>query len=137
MKRFKDLKKRNDEYKEQYKLLEDYMNSQHLGWEKTDDANHIKMRLNQATKAILENKSKQKKKVIKKSQYKGDWPFTSDEITIVKTGKLWITCIIDNKEYALNGLAQEAMPWLKFPHGAGKVPKGKSVGPFIQIGKKL
>lgn len=134
---FDKIKAKNKTYKEEYEKLKNHIDSIDPNWEKGKDAKHIRMRFDQTARIIALNKSMQKKKTIKKSDYKADWPFTSDEITIIKTGKLWITCIIDGKEYALNGFAQESQPWLKFPHDAKKAIKGKDVGPFIKIGLGL
>jgi len=137
MGKFSDIKNKTLERNKQEKKIKEWFDKTYPNWENTKDAKHIKMRIAQTVKAIMINKSIQKRKVIKKANYKGEWPFISNQITIIKTGKLWITCIIDGKEYALNGLTQVNQPWLKFPHDAGKAIIGKDVGPFIQIGLKL
>lgn len=139
MKRFKDLKKRNEGYKIQYELLKKYMDSTYPGWKKDKkNAERIKKAAHELVSNYLNNV---KKKKIKKSDYKGDWPFTTDEVIICKYGKLaknsFITCFIGKKEYALTGKAQQVWTWLKFPHDAKKAIIGKDVGPFIQIGKEL
>ena len=137
MGKFSELKEKQKAYNKKYAELKDYMDKNHAGWEKTKDATHIKMRLNQAAKVIIENQTKQKTKIVKKSEYKGEWPFSVDKVTIIQTSKLWISCMIKDKEYALNGLAKEAMPWLKFVHDAKKAIKGIDIGPFIRIGQAL
>lgn len=80
--------------------------------------------------------SKVKYKTITKDDYKGDWPFYVDKVTVQCERKTWCTIIIENKWYSLNGLAKGRYK-LENPHDAGMAVIGKSIGDFISIARSL
>lgn len=131
------LLKRNQEFNKHLKTAYDYFNNLYPGWEngKKNDVDHIKKRLRQVAKKWQNNPKKKKTKVLYKKDFQ-EWPFISESIILIQTSKIWISCIIDFQEYALNGLAANALK-LKFPHDCGKAIKGKSVSKFIEIGRNL
>ena len=74
--------------------------------------------------------------VIKKEEFDGDWPFYNDEVIIECREKHYYVITIDNKDYALNGIAQGRYK-LEDVHEAGMAILGKSVAPFIDMALKL
>jgi hypothetical protein len=74
-------------------------------------------------------------KIVNKKKFKGDWPFIEDEIKIKKKGLSYIV-IINDKEYALNGMAQMHLK-LETPHEKGMAIIGKSIAPFIKMASRL
>ena len=74
--------------------------------------------------------------LIKKEEFKGDWPFYHDEVIIECREKHWYVITIDNKDYALNGSAKGRYK-LEFPQDAGMAILGKSLSPFIEMALKL
>jgi hypothetical protein len=131
------LRQKNAEFKKYLETAYEYFNEKYPGWEngKKDDVNHIKKRLHQTAKLWQKNIKKKKTKVLHKRDFK-EWPFTDDTIIIVQTSKKMISCIINFKEYALNGLAATDLK-LKFSHDCKKAIIGKSVSEFIKIGLEL
>jgi len=74
--------------------------------------------------------------LIKKEDFKGDWPFYHDEVIIECRKKYCCVVTIDNKDYALNGCAKSRYN-LASPHDAGMAILGKSLSPFIDMALKL
>ena len=126
---------RHKEFLHNLDVLTKQFDTDYPGWEKTDDADYIKKKLNKTAKIQTQNRLKRKLKHLKKSDFK-DWPFKSDSIILVQTSKLWISCIVEGHEYALNGLAQTGLG-IPFAHDKGIAKKGESIGEFIQMGLKL
>lgn len=128
-------KENNSEYEKNLENLTKFMDEKYPGWENQSNAKQIKKRLEQTAKKMCKNKLLKKTKVLYKKDFP-DWPFYVDKIILIQTSKLWISCIIENREYALNGLAASALK-LEFPHDCGKAIPGKSMTEFIKIGSKL
>lgn len=137
MKKFKRkiLQRKHKQFTNILQTLNDYMNTNYPGWQNTKDADYIKKRLNKTAKIMSKNRLSKKTKLLKKQDFK-KWPFKVNSIIIVQTSKLMISCIIDFREYALNGLAHTGLN-LKFPHDCGLAIVGKSVSEFIRIGREL
>lgn len=79
---------------------------------------------------------KYKSKLIKKSEYPGDWPFYNDEVIIECRDRHWCIVTIENKDYALNGAAQGRYK-IEDVHTAGMAILGKSTHEFIQMALNL
>ena len=77
-----------------------------------------------------------KSKKIKKSEYKGEWPFYVEEVIIECRQKHWCIVTIDGFDYALNGSAQGRYK-LENPHEAGMAILGKSYSDFRDMAFKL
>lgn len=73
---------------------------------------------------------------VKRNDFKGEWPFSSDEVTIECIDTHWCTIIIDKKVYGLNGLAKSRFK-LDDPYESGMAFIGKSVAPFIDMALEL
>lgn len=80
--------------------------------------------------------SRYKSKLIKKSEYEGDWPFYADEVIIECREKHWCVVTIDGCDYGLNGQAQGRYK-LESPHEAGMARLGFDIGPFIKMTLEL
>jgi len=133
------LRQKNKQFTDTLEVLTNYFDNQYPGWQKSEDSDSIKRRLNRTAKIMTKTIHRKKTKLFKKKDFQ-DWPFTSDSIILIQTSKKMISCIIDFQEYALNGLAQTGLvagKVFKFPHEAGKAIKGKFVSEFIKIGLKL
>ncbi|WP_145228878.1 hypothetical protein [Gimesia algae] len=76
------------------------------------------------------------KKRILKSDYPGEWPFRSEEVTLECRNSLICIINIAGFDFALNGMAAGHLN-LPFPHDAGIAIFGKSVGPFIDMALEL
>ncbi|MCT3727884.1 hypothetical protein CMT90_11840 [Elizabethkingia anophelis] len=85
-------------------------------------------------KSRLNKKYRQKK--IKRDDFKGDWPFYSDEVIVESRYNNWYVVIISNRDYSLNGAAKGRYK-LETPHEAGMAIIGKSLIDFINIAKEL
>jgi len=136
--RFKKNLKRQ-KFNKQVKIFTDFFDNQYSGWREGKDADYIKEKINTTAKNICNNRLVKKTKLLCKKDFK-KWPFRVDQIILVQTSKLWISCMVKNKngihEYALNGLAAQAMK-LKFPHDVGLAKIGESVDQFIKLGLSL
>lgn len=77
-----------------------------------------------------------KSKVIKKEDFKEDWPFYSNEVTVECRHKHWCIITIDGFDYSLNGSAKGRYK-LENPHDAGMAIIGKSLSEFIKIAREL
>lgn len=88
-----------------------------------------------AVSQIISNSNK-KSKVIRKVDYKGDWPFCAEEVTVVCIEKEWCIVIINGRYFALNGLAASRYK-IENPHDAGMAKYGVSIGEFIDIAKSI
>ncbi len=77
-----------------------------------------------------------KHKKLKRTDFKGDWPFYADEVIIECRQKFWFVVTINNYDYALNGAAKSRFK-IEDVHEAGMAILGKSVSPFIDIAFKL
>jgi hypothetical protein len=77
-----------------------------------------------------------KSKKIKKSEYKREWPFYTEEVIIECRQKHWCIVTIDGFDYALNGSAQGRYK-LENPHEAGMAILGKSYSDFRDMAFKL
>lgn len=75
-------------------------------------------------------------KKIEKKHFIGDWPFTSDFVFIGLKSNLWCIVIIDDFDYALNGITHDKFK-LDFPHDAKKAIIGKTIYPFLKITQGL
>jgi len=73
---------------------------------------------------------------ISKSEFAGEWPFRSSEVTIECRESMLCVINIKGYDFALNGVAAGHLK-LPFPHDAGKAILGKSVGPFIEMAHEL
>ena len=133
----KNLKRQR--FNKQIEIFTDFFDNHYPGWQKGKDADYIKKKINTTAKNICNNRLRKKTKLLYKKDFK-NWPFRVDQIILVQTSKLWISCMVKNKngihEYALNGLAITGLK-LKTVHEAGIARKGESIGEFIQIGLKL
>jgi len=136
--RFKKNLKRQ-KFNNQVKIFTEFFDNNYPGWQKGKDSDYIKEKINITAKNICNNQLRKKTKLIHKKDFK-NWPFKVDQIILVQTSKLWISCIVKNKngihEYSLNGLAKTGLK-LKSVHQAGIAKMGESIGEFIQIGLKL
>jgi len=81
------------------------------------------------------NKNYRSKKITK-TEFKGDWPFYSNEIIIECRDKNWCIVTIDGYDYALNGAAAGRFK-LENVHDAGMAILGISIGPFIDMALEL
>jgi len=79
---------------------------------------------------------KYKWRKIYKIDYKGDWPFYVDVITVECRYDIWCVVTIGKYDYALNGAAKGRYK-LENPHDAGMAILGKSISDFISICLKL
>ena len=95
---------------------------------------YFKKEILKPLKYIEKNNQNYNKIMIKKDNFKDNWPFLTDNIIIIKKEKNSVICIIDNFEYALNGSATQLYK-LPLPHH--KIISNFSVSPFIEIGLKL
>ena len=77
-----------------------------------------------------------KNKKVVKSEYKGDWPFYVDEVTIECRYEIWCVVIINGCDYALNGAAMGRYK-IDSAHDGGMAILGRSVGPFIDMCHEL
>lgn len=73
---------------------------------------------------------------IKKSEYKGNWPFYVDEVIVECRYKHWTIITIDNQDFALNGAA-EGKYKLENPHDAGVAIYGSDYSEFRRIALQL
>jgi len=147
-------------YEEAFKTLSGFMDKNYKNWKADKDClNLIKKAarrqakgkssglenivvqathyLNTQDKIEISEQKDIKQICIKKEKYEKEWPFTSDKVYIKQTEKIFVTCLIDGKEYALNGTAHDKYKGIKFPHECGKAVIGKTVGDFINIGLRL
>lgn len=74
--------------------------------------------------------------VVERAEFAGDWPFRADRIVLECREGMRCFVNIDGYDYALNGLAasHSAAP---YPHDVGEAILGKSVGPFIEMARRL
>jgi hypothetical protein len=79
---------------------------------------------------------KYKHKLIKKSDYDGEWLFYYDEIIVECRENHWFIVTINGNDYALNGAAK-ARYKLEDVFEGGMAILGKSIQPFIDIAKEL
>lgn len=86
-----------------------------------------------------------KEKKLYKKDFGDDWPFVANEVLLRQREGNCVTVVIDNTEYAVNGMANERLN-LDFPNNHNKilrdryyniVPMYKSVGAIIQMGLSL
>lgn len=83
------------------------------------------------------------RKNFRKGELSEDWPFTVDEVQIIRNGQA-VFVKIDDHYYSLNGMAYEHTK-IPFPHEAGLqasinrdgIPPFVSVDPYIQAGLQL
>ena len=73
---------------------------------------------------------------ISRKEFLGDWPFRAEEVTIACRDSMLCVININGYDFALNGTAAGHLK-LPFPHDAGEAILGKSVGPFIDMARKL
>lgn len=74
--------------------------------------------------------------IVRREDFKGDWPFYHDEVIIECRYKYWCVVTIDNIDYALNGSAKGRYK-LEFPFEAGMAILGKNIHPFIEMALDL
>ncbi|MCF6365633.1 MAG: hypothetical protein L3J35_05460 [Bacteroidales bacterium] len=86
----------------------------------------------------IERKTNKKyfNKKIRRSEFKGEWPFYNDEIIIECRDKHWCVVTINGHDYALNGSAQGRFK-LESVHDAGMAILGKSTSQFIEMALEL
>lgn len=77
-----------------------------------------------------------KYKKILKSEFKGEWPFYSEEVIIECRYKYWCIITIDGYDYALNGSAKGRYK-LENPQDAGMVIMDKNSSDFIKMALEL
>lgn len=77
-----------------------------------------------------------RKRVIKKKNFNGDWPFCHEKVVVECWDEYYYIVVIKGKPYALNGLAQARYKF-ESVHDAGMAIIGKSIDPFIDIAKEL
>lgn len=75
-------------------------------------------------------------KKITKLDYKDEWPFYAEEITLECRYKHWCIVSIDGFDYALNGSAKGKYK-LEDPHEAGMAILGKSTSNFLRLALEL
>lgn len=74
--------------------------------------------------------------VVSKADFGDEWPFRRDRVTVECRDDLFCIVNIGGYDFALNGAAQSRFG-LPFPHDAGVAVLGKSVGPFIEMARRL
>lgn len=75
-------------------------------------------------------------KEIKKSEFKGDWPFRSDSCIVGRDDKKRYVVMLSGKAFALNGNAASFFK-IRTPHEGKRAYEGKSIHPFIVIARNL
>lgn len=123
----------HEEFKKNLEIYYEYFDINYPGWR---DDKEIYRLINKTCKNIQKNKYRLKYRLIKKEQFKDNWPFYVDAVIVFQRNKVQISVFIESKEYALNGFCRQSTG-LSFPHDAGKAKIGISIAPFIQIGLKL
>jgi len=136
------LRKHKD-FQEKLEWLTEYFNQQYPGWQRTKNADHIKMRINRTAKKWTTGIYNRKIKAVYKKDFpKDQWPFKKvDQVIIVQTKKKnaivkMVTVMIGLEEYALSGLAADFFNITLLSAANWQVP-GISTGPFWKIGVEL
>jgi len=76
------------------------------------------------------------KQTVSRAEFSDTWPFRAAEVTIECRDKIVLVVNIHGFDFALNGVAAGHLN-LPFPHDAGEALIGKSVGPFIDMARRL
>jgi len=77
-----------------------------------------------------------KSKRVTKSAYRGDWPFTSNQVIVEQRHEKWCVVTIENRDYALNGLAKGRYK-LETAHEGGMAILGISTQEFLKMAQAL
>lgn len=80
--------------------------------------------------------SSYRSRTIQRAEYKGDWPFHENEVTVECRDARWCFVTIDGYDYALNGKTKGHFK-LNDPHEAGAAIIGKSLGDFTKMALDL
>jgi hypothetical protein len=73
---------------------------------------------------------------IQRENFKGEWPFRSDEVIVECRDGHFCIVNINGYDFSLNGAARSRFGY-PYPHDMGLAILGKSIGPFIDIAFKL